>query len=121
MQRQHFSHFHLPYKPETFQRGLLDSLGMGAVKIGCIIAPDRRQHRQEALMRILATPAAFLRFCVGFLQRAGVWGGLCSFHVLRCSWGALKGKIHAGGQKPPTCFGTSGASGTTGVVWRHRG
>jgi len=47
-----------------------------AIEIGRIIAPDHRRNRQEAPKRILATPAAFLRLSVGFLQRVGVWGGL---------------------------------------------
>jgi len=33
----------------------------------------------------------------------------------------LKDKIHEGGLWPPTCFGTSCASGVNGVMWRCRG
>ena len=75
----------------------MDSLGVGAVKIGRMIAPGRRQRRQEAPKRILATLAVFLRFPPGFLQRRGGWGGIHPFHVLCCGWGALKDKKHAGG------------------------
>ena len=75
----------------------MDSLGVGAVEIGRIIAPDRRRHRQEALKRIPAMPAGFLGFFIGFVWRGGVGGHLCSFQPLRCGWGALKDKIHAGG------------------------
>jgi hypothetical protein len=37
----------------------MDSLGVHAVDIGRISAPDRRQRRQEAPKRCLATPAWF--------------------------------------------------------------
>ena len=85
----------------------MDSLRFGAVEIGRIIAPDRRQHRQEAPKRILATSAWFFGFSVGLMWRGGVGGRLCSFQTPRWVWGALKDKIHLGGQKPPgvsTCF-----------------
>ena len=70
---------------------------MGAVEIGRIIAPDHRRRRQEALKRILATPAGFVGFFAGFVWRGGVWGRLYPFQVLRWGQGALKDKIHAGG------------------------
>ena len=89
------------YSSETFQGILLDSLGVSAIEIGHIIAPDHCQRRQEAPKHILATLAVFLHFCVRFLWREGVCGGLYSFQLLRCGWGALKDKIHASGQKPP--------------------
>ena len=72
-------------------------MGVVAVEIGRMVAPDHRWHRQEAPKRILATPAAFLRLSLGFLQCMGVWGGLYSFQVTRCGWGGLKDKIHPGG------------------------
>jgi len=46
----------------------MDSLGVGAVEIGRIIAPDHHQRRQEAPKRIPATLAAFLHFFTGYLQ-----------------------------------------------------
>ena len=75
----------------------MDSLGVGAVKIGRIIAPDHRQHRQEAPKRFLAMPAALLRFFAGSLQRGGVGGRLCSSYAPGCHWEALKDKKHLGG------------------------
>ena len=67
--------YHLPqsYNPGTFQGVPLDSLGVDAIKIRRIIAPD---HCQEAPKCFLVTPAAFLRFFVNLLQRGGVWGRL---------------------------------------------
>ena len=65
----------------------MDSLGVGAVKIGRISVPDHCRRRQEAPKRLLATLAVFLRFFVGFLRRGRLWGGMCLFHVLRCCWG----------------------------------
>ena len=62
----------------------MDSLGVGAVEIGRIFAPDHRRHRQEAPKRFLATPAALLRFFVGSLHCGGVVGCLCSFQALGC-------------------------------------
>jgi hypothetical protein len=38
----------------------VDSLVVGAIEIGHKNAPDRRQCRQEALKRSLATPTWFL-------------------------------------------------------------
>ena len=96
-QCQHFSHFPSSYGYETLQGVPLDSLGVGAIKIGRIIAPDRRRHRQEAQKRIPATPAGFLGFFAGFVWCGGVGGHLCSFQPLRWGWGALKDKIHTGG------------------------
>ena len=85
------------YGYETLQGVPLDSLGVGAIEIGRIIAPDRHRHRQEALKRIPAMPAGFLGFFAGFVWRVGVVGDLCSFQPLCLGWGALKDKIHAGG------------------------
>ena len=67
------------YSHKTFQGVPLDSLGVGTIKSGCIIAPDHRQHRQEAPKHNLATPAAFLCFLDGFLWNGGVGGCLYSF------------------------------------------
>ena len=106
MQRWCIYLLHGSYSSETPQGVHWDSLGVGAVEIGRIIAPNRRRHRQEAPKRFLATPAACFHFLVGSLQRGGVVCRLCSFHAPGCHWGALKDKKHAGGQKPPACFGT---------------
>jgi len=96
---QRWRFYHLPgsYGCKTLQRVPLDSLRVGAVEIGRIIAPDRRQHRQEAPKRILATLAWFFGFLVGLMWRGGVVGCLYSFQTLRRVWEALKDKIHAGG------------------------
>ena len=82
----------------------MDSLGVSAIKIRCIIAPDRRRHRQEALKHIPVTPVGFLGFFVGFVWRGGVGGHLCSFQPLHWGWGALKDKIHAGGFLTTWCI-----------------
>jgi len=51
MQHLRFSHLQWSSLVETLQKVTLDSLGADAIEIGCtiIIAPDRRQHCQEAL------------------------------------------------------------------------
>ena len=58
--------------------------------------------------------------CQFFAAPGGL--GWCSSVPGIALWlGALKDKKHVGGQKPPTCFGTSCASGAMGLVWGHRG
>jgi hypothetical protein len=101
-----FWHFLCPQALETYQGVSLDSLGVCTIKIGCIIAPDHRQRRQEAPKRILAMLAVFLCFPLGCLQRRGVWGCLNPSQVWPCGWGTLKDKKHPSGQKPPACSGT---------------
>jgi hypothetical protein len=54
-----FPPLHLLYGPETFQGVTMDSLGVEAIKIGRRIAPDCRQHRQEAPKRSLAWFSCF--------------------------------------------------------------
>ena len=78
-QRRCIHWFPCCYSHKTFQGVPLDSLGVGAIESGRIIAPDHRQHRQEAPKRNLATLAAFLRFLDGFLWNGGVGGCLYSF------------------------------------------
>ena len=85
------------YSSETFQGILLDSLGVSAIEIGHIIAPDHCQRRQEAPKHILATSAQFFHFSAGLMWCGGVGGRIYSFQTLRRVWGALKDKIHAGG------------------------
>ena len=92
---------HVSYRLETSQGVQWDSLWFSAIKIGCIIAPDHCQRRQEAPKRIPATLAAFLCLPVHFLRRGGVWGRIYSSQILRCGWGGSKDKIHTGGQEPP--------------------
>ena len=91
--------YHLPhsYNPGTFQGVPLDSLGVDAIKIRCIIAPDHCQHCQEVPKRFLVMLAAFLCFFVSLLQRGGVWGCLCSFHAQNRRWEVLNDKKHTGG------------------------
>jgi hypothetical protein len=48
----------------------MDSLGVGAIEIRRIIAPNHHQHRQEAPKRYPAMPAWLLQ-----------WGALCSFQA----------------------------------------
>jgi hypothetical protein len=105
-QRRCFSHLAFPYGCETPQGVALDSLGVNTIEIRRIYAPNRRQRRQEAPKRILATLAVFLCFPLGYLQRGGVWGCLHPSQVWPCGWGTLKDKKHSGGQKPPACSGT---------------
>ena len=50
----------------------MDSLGVGAIEIGRIYAPDHCRRRQEAPKRVLATPGVFLHFFAGFLQHGGL-------------------------------------------------
>ena len=80
MQCWRFSPFPGSYGPETYQgvlvRVLVDSLGVSAIKIGRIFAPDCRQCRQEALWRVLATLGAFLCCFAGFWQRGQRWGNM---------------------------------------------
>ena len=97
VQRRHFSHLPGSYGYETLQGVQWDSLGVGAVEIGHIIAPDHRRHCQEAPKRFLVTPAAFPCFCAAFLRRGEVWGYMCLLQTLSRGWGALKDKKHAGG------------------------
>ena len=99
----------------------MDSLGVGTIRIGRIIAPNCRRHCQEAPKHILAMPVVFLHLLIHFLQREGVWGRIYSSHTLCCGWGGLKDKIHMGGQKPPMCFGTLCASGMNVRSWHRRG
>ena len=47
MQQPCISHFQPAYYPQTPQRVLYDSQGVGVIEIGCIFAPDRCQHCQE--------------------------------------------------------------------------
>ena len=61
-QRRSIYHFPTAYNLETFQGVPLDYLGVDAVEIEHIIAPDHRRHRQEAPKRIPTMPAAFSRF-----------------------------------------------------------
>ena len=71
--------------------------GSAPSKSGAIMRPiiaDVARKRRSAFQ---ATLAAFLCFLAGFLRRGGLWCPLCSFQAVRCGWGALKGKIHAGG------------------------
>ena len=75
----------------------MDSLGVGAIEIGRIIAPNRRRHRQEVPKHILVTLAWFFGFSVGLMWRREVVGCLYSFQTLCRVWEALKDKIHAGG------------------------
>jgi hypothetical protein len=70
-QRRLFSPLHSPYQPEPFQGVTLDSLGVDTVEIKRIIAPDRRQHRKEALKRSLAMPGWFVCFLAGFSHQRG--------------------------------------------------
>jgi hypothetical protein len=61
----------------------MDSLGVDAIEIGRIFAPDHHRHRQEAPKRVLATPAAVLRFFIGIPWQGRRWGGVRSFQVVR--------------------------------------
>jgi hypothetical protein len=70
---------------------------MGAVEIGRKFAPDHHRRHQEAPKRVLATPAAFLRFLVETLRRRRRWGGLCSFQATRCRWVAAGARELDGG------------------------
>jgi len=66
------------------------------------------------------TGVVFVFPCQFFAAPGGL--GWCSSVPGIALWlGALKDKKHAGGQKPPTCFGTSCASGAMGLVWGRRG
>jgi hypothetical protein len=71
----------------------MDPLEVGAIENGRINAPDRCRCRQEALKRVLATPAAFSRFSIDFLRRGWRWGGMCLFHTLYCCWGVAAGDL----------------------------
>jgi hypothetical protein len=64
-----FRHFLCPQALETYQGVSLDSLGVGAIEIGCIFAPNHRRRCQEAPKRVLAMPTVFL--CWIFVA----WGG----------------------------------------------
>ena len=83
-QCRRFSHFPGSYGYKILQGVPLDSLGVGAIKIGHIIMPDRRQHCQEALKRIPVTPAGFLVFFLPDL--CGVGGlGVTSVRSSHCT------------------------------------
>ena len=74
---------------------------MGAIKIGCIYAPDHRQHCQEALKRL-------------FGDAGGVWGFLDWSFVSRGGCGLL---IFV----PGVAIGMGGLKGQNirGVVFDH--
>ena len=66
-----FWHFLCLQHLETSQGVLVDSLGVGAVEIGRIFAPDHRRRRQEALKHYLTTPAWFSCFRWGIVDGGG--------------------------------------------------
>ena len=61
---QHWCIYPLPwaYSSETSQGVSMDSLGVGAVEIGRIFAPDHRRRRQEAPKRVLGDAGGGLGF-----------------------------------------------------------
>ena len=63
------------YSPKTSQGVPLDSLGVGAVEIRCIIVPDHRRHRQEAPKRVLGNATGILVFSCWI---STAWGPLVS-------------------------------------------
>jgi hypothetical protein len=99
----------------------VDSLGVNAVEIGCMIAPDRRQHRQNALKRCLTMPASFSHFLANPRRQRGRRDPLCPFHATPQQWGASKSMNHPGGGCPPACSGTFCAFGVMGLRVRRRG
>ena len=71
--------------------------GSSPSKSGAIMRPIIAGIARKRRCAYLATPVAFRRFFVRLLWRGGVRGRLCLFQMLRCGWGALKDKKHAGG------------------------
>jgi len=70
----------------------LDSLGVGAIKIGRIITPNCRQHRQEALKHIPVTLAGFLGFFRQICVAWGGWGSPLFIPATVLGLGGLKGQ-----------------------------
>jgi hypothetical protein len=116
-----FWHFLCPHRLETSQGVSVDSLEVDAIEIGCIVAPDRRQHRQNAPKRCLTMWAWFCCFFANYQQQRGRGGPLCSIHATPRRWGVLKSKNNAGGGRPPACSGTPCASGLMALVGWRRG
>ena len=114
-QRRCIYHFPASYGSETSQGVQWDSLGVGAIKIGRIFAPDRRRHRQEAPKRFLATPASFPCFLCRF---SAAWGGLGLYLFVPCTALALGGLK---GQETRRWFLTTRVFWHFPCLWRERG
>ena len=103
------------YSPETSQGVLLDSLGVGAVEIGRIIAPDPSPTSPTSAEALFGNAGGVFAF---FRRPPAAWGGWKSPVFVPCtalSLGGLKGQE------------TRGWSQTTRVfwhflcLWRERG
>ena len=109
-QHQRMSHLSTTWQLETAQGDLLDSPGVGAIEIHQQYVVDRWQHRQEAPMRNLVTPAWIWDFFAWLSQQGWHWGVLYTSHVIPCCWG-LQGagtQVMVGGycheNKKPTFY-----------------
>jgi hypothetical protein len=116
-----FWHLPCPHHLKTYQGVAVDSLEIESVETGRIIAPDRRQRRQEAPKRCLAMPAWFRCFFANIQRQRGRGNPLYSFHATPQRWGASKGMNDTGGSCPPARSGTPHVSGLMVLVERRRG